>query len=383
MSKNVKTILDDWIQFDIKSIQHELDDKVIEIAQQLEEGDASRKRLIEQTKEFRKGLNDEQRKLVAPILKQFQIEVDASSKRNKLMEQVLLKLYKQLIDLPDPGPALENAQRQSKRAEKLQDLEIENKQLKSTLDEYHQEFAQVKNQEVTIKMLKEKIKELEDKSEQQVQQRLGDKEKELQRLFADKEQQYQENQLELVKKLGDAENKCLQLKSQTDKAREDLYEVKQKQDELINAKICEMELLLQDLDKMTERAVNAERFVDQYTKENQNSKETDKILLQSQYQQLDQSTGQDQIKNKLEETNHRVTSLEIELVAKEKEIAQLVDDIQKLHIKSTKSREFYETQRGQLEQKLTENEKRIEELGFQIIPFHINKNKMKLFILLL
>ena len=100
MSKNITSITEAWTAFDIKTVQHELDDKVIEIAQQLEEGDQSRKRLIEQTKEFRKNLNEEQRKLVAPILKQFQTEVDSSSKRSKLMEQVLLKLYKQLIDLP-------------------------------------------------------------------------------------------------------------------------------------------------------------------------------------------------------------------------------------------------------------------------------------------
>ena len=78
MSKNLTSIIESWTAFDIKSVQHELDDKVIEIAQQLEEGDQSRKRLIEHTKEFRKSINDEQRKLVGPILKQFQTEIDSS-----------------------------------------------------------------------------------------------------------------------------------------------------------------------------------------------------------------------------------------------------------------------------------------------------------------
>ena len=81
-------------------------------------------------------------------------------------------------------------------------MEIENKQLKNTLDEYHEEFAQVKNQEVTIKGLKDKIKEIEAMSEQQVAQRLREKEKEIQRSYADKEEQLQVTQLDLVKKLG-------------------------------------------------------------------------------------------------------------------------------------------------------------------------------------
>ena len=38
-------------------------------------------------------------------------------------------------------------------------------------------------------------------------------------------------------------------------------------------------------------------------------------------------------------------AFEIDLLAKEKEITQLVEDIKKLQIKANKSREFYESQR--------------------------------------
>lgn len=120
MSSNVKGIIEAWTQFDIKTIQHDLDNKVIEIAQKLEEGDASRKSLIEKTKEFRKGLTEDQRKLIGPMFKQFQQEVDGSTKRSKFMEQILLSLYKQIIDLPDPNPVLESAQLKLKKAEKMQ-----------------------------------------------------------------------------------------------------------------------------------------------------------------------------------------------------------------------------------------------------------------------
>ncbi len=119
-ANSIKSILASWAEFDIKKVQHELDDNVIEIAQKLEQGDASRKALIESTKEFRKNLTDEQRKLVGPIFKQFQAEVDGSNKRSKFMEQVLLGLYKNIIDLPDPNPALESAEAKFKKIEKIQ-----------------------------------------------------------------------------------------------------------------------------------------------------------------------------------------------------------------------------------------------------------------------
>lgn len=119
MSTNVKGIIEVWTQFDIKTIQRDLDNKVIEIAQKLEEGDASRKTLIEKTKDFRKKLTDDQRKLIGPMFKQFQQEVDGSTKRSKFMEQILLSLYKKIIDLPDPNPILESAQLKLKKVEKI------------------------------------------------------------------------------------------------------------------------------------------------------------------------------------------------------------------------------------------------------------------------
>lgn len=353
---NLSNTVEVWTKFDIESVKRELDDKVIEIAKSLEEGDESRKRLIEQTKDFRKNLNDEQRKLVGSILKSFQVEVDSSSKRNKLMEQVLLKLYKQIIDLPDPVQALENVQRVQKKAERVQDLEIENKQLRETLDEYNLEFAEVKNQEVTIKALKDKIKELEEKSEQNVLQRVKEKEKEAQRFYTDKEEQLKSQQLDLVKKLGETEARCLSLQSQLHKSQTDLYDIKSKQDDSLNAKSLEIDLLLQDIDKLNERVVNAERLNEQYIQQ----------LSMKQNQLHQQNLATNSQNNLMLTTNFQTSALEVELSAKEKEISQLVEDIQKLQLKSNKTREFYENQRAQLEEKLVGRERVLEQLEFEL-----------------
>lgn len=48
-------------------------------------------------------------------------------------------------------------------------MEIENQKLRQTIEEYHQEFAEMKNQEVTIKRLKEELAELKDDVDQTVQ----------------------------------------------------------------------------------------------------------------------------------------------------------------------------------------------------------------------
>ena len=51
------------------------------------------------------------------------------------------------------------------RLQLAQDQEVEVKQLRETLLEYNVEFAQVKNQEVTIQKLREQLKDLEDEIE--------------------------------------------------------------------------------------------------------------------------------------------------------------------------------------------------------------------------
>jgi len=51
-----------------------------------------------------------------------------------------------LLLASDPVPVLEHAQQLQKKAHRVQDLEVENQQLRGRLDEYNNEFAEVKNQ---------------------------------------------------------------------------------------------------------------------------------------------------------------------------------------------------------------------------------------------
>lgn len=52
-------------------------------------------------------------------------------------------------------------------------MEAENRRLQKKLSEFQSEFKDIKNQEVTIRRLEDRCKELESKAEEIVQQRLG------------------------------------------------------------------------------------------------------------------------------------------------------------------------------------------------------------------
>ena len=51
-----------------------------------------------------------------------------------------------LFNFLDPSPALDSLLQVQKKSHKLQDLEIENSNLKDTINQYNKEFAEVKNQ---------------------------------------------------------------------------------------------------------------------------------------------------------------------------------------------------------------------------------------------
>lgn len=353
MAASIQSMCQYWKNFDLQDLQKNLDTTATEIANRQDESDISRKKLVDQSRDFKKNTPEDVRKVVAPLLRSFQSEVDALSKRSKFVETSFLSVYKKLIDMPDPVPFLEHALNIQKKAQKVQDLEIENKQLRETLDDYNHEFAEVKNQEVTIKQLREKLKEYEDRMEATADARAKEKEKEVQKVFAEKERQLQETQMSVAKKLGEAEQKVSTLHSALESVQSELFDVKAKYDEATMAKSDETEMIMADLERANERAAAAERQVEQLMQQ--------QLIASSQNMQesisLQKAPDMEQALDILKHSN-----LEVELSAKEKEISQLVDDVQRLQASLAKLRDSSSVQITKLEEELNTQSKAYQQL---------------------
>jgi len=144
---------------------------------------------------------------VAPLLKSFQSEVDALSRRSQSAETAFLSSYKKIIEIPDPIPVLKQGVVHHQKLMQAQDFEIENKQLRETLQEYNSEFAQVKNQEVTIVRLREQIKEMEDKLEERAVARASEMEAEVLQAYQEKERELQSSTTAALNRLAQSESK--------------------------------------------------------------------------------------------------------------------------------------------------------------------------------
>lgn len=339
-----------WKRFDLQQLQRELDATATVLANRQDESEQSRKRLIEQSREFKKNTPEDLRKQVAPLLKSFQGEIDALSKRSKEAEAAFLTVYKRLIDVPDPVPALDVGQQLEIKVQRLHDIETENQKLRETLEEYNKEFAEVKNQEVTIKALKEKIREYEQTLKSQAETIALEKEQKLQNDFAEKERKLQETQMSTTSKLEEAEHKLQTLQTALEKTRTELFDLKTKYDEETTAKADEIEMIMTDLERANQRAEVAQREAE--TLREQLSSANHSLQLASQIQKAPDVAIEVLTRS----------SLEVELAAKEREVAQLVGDVQRLQASLSKLRENSASQISQLEQQLNAKNSTLKQL---------------------
>ena len=143
----------------------------------------SRKQLIELIRTFKKNNSDETRSLVAPLLKQFQNEIDSLTKRSKAAEKAFFDIYKKFFDITDPVPTLEYCMENMKNLQKLQDLEIENAQLRETLGDCNTEITEQKEKLKQLRDVEEKFRNQENKMEELLEEKISRREQELNTLF--------------------------------------------------------------------------------------------------------------------------------------------------------------------------------------------------------
>ena len=83
-----------WRELKLGEIQADMDQTATDLANRKDESDNSRKKLINESKKLKKDIPENSRKQVQPLLKLFQSEVDALSKRAKAAETAFLSIYK-------------------------------------------------------------------------------------------------------------------------------------------------------------------------------------------------------------------------------------------------------------------------------------------------
>ncbi|XP_057620398.1 homeobox protein cut-like 2 isoform X5 [Chionomys nivalis] len=248
-------------RLDLRRLQKELNSIALELSgPQEESSEHSPKRLIELRREFRKNVPKGIREMVAPVLKSFQAEVVALSKRSQEAEAALLSVYKQLIEAPDAVPSFEVAQTLDDRLQRpsfgpsgqcLQDLHILWKRCPEPprIREQNEGTCPTGHTPANGSHLPGPQHTL-----------LTDTL--LQKDEAERQKGLQEVHVTLAARLGEAEEKIKVLHSALKATQTELLELRRKYDEEAAAKADEVGLIMTNLEKANQRAEAAQREVE-------------------------------------------------------------------------------------------------------------------------
>lgn len=151
-----------WARVDLSAERHvALDQQGLEMADNQEKSAEGREALKEVVRQFRTVPTEERPARIGGVIRAFQAEIDALTRRQSSAETAFLSLYRSLDDAPDPLPVLQHA------ASVMRDLQAkvaEMDGLKQQLADYDKEFLLLKNQDATIRRLQQQLRDTDGKS---------------------------------------------------------------------------------------------------------------------------------------------------------------------------------------------------------------------------
>ncbi|KAM9991941.1 hypothetical protein ACTFIZ_012602 [Dictyostelium cf. discoideum] len=306
-NKTFESILESWKLFNIDKKKNEFGDNVTQIGALKEDCLKSRKVLAKQTQDFKKFTDEEKIKQFGSLLKLYQDEVDKLTKRSKFTETVFLGMYKDLNEISDPVPALSAALEECSKVDQTTKLEIENRKLQMQLTDFKKEFQEIQNQEVTIRRLEDKIKEMNsERSEFISMEKLNLKEQELKQEFQQQLQASKQREQQLQKQNDQLQDELTKISITNNQIQNQLLDIKTKYEDELQSKHSEIEMLTVEFDRVQSKLTTLQR-------ENLSIREESMVE-----------------KNSLTPMVKRVADLELEMLQKETETSKLVDQIQEL-----------------------------------------------------
>ena len=145
-----------WERADLSDERHvTLDSQGLAIADNQEKSAEGREALKEVIRAFKAVPKEERAEKVGGVIRAFQAEIDALTRRQSSAEAAFLSLYRSLDDAPDPLPLLRGAAAELTQ-QKSRAVEAEG--LKQQLADYDREFSSLKNQDATIRRLQQQLR---------------------------------------------------------------------------------------------------------------------------------------------------------------------------------------------------------------------------------
>ena len=202
----------------------------------------SRKKLAEETRDFKKISDSEVRsKRIGSLLRSYQEEVDKLTRRSRFAESSFLSLYKALYEAPDPSQPLRRSAQQSAQSHKLQ---YELAKAQAEVAEYEREFSLLKNQDITIRELQDEIERLQ--QETVSREAVAEREEAIEERVEEVRAAEHELVIAAEEKLEEMVRQHAELQRMYDETQEELFELRSTMEEQEAAQDAEIEIVEED-----------------------------------------------------------------------------------------------------------------------------------------
>ncbi|THH32502.1 hypothetical protein EUX98_g1693 [Antrodiella citrinella] len=252
--QNFSGALSTWKDINLAELQKTLDAQGVELVENQKESMMGRKALSEKTKDFKKISDDAKLNAVKGLLKSYQTEIDSLTKRSKFAETAFLSVYKVLAEAPDPYPLLEAAVDQTVKVAEARELEAELKRVREDNVELRRRLNETSSLETAKKKADAKVEQLEHKMDELIQEKVSQKENELNATYDEKMRNYEAREQDLQGQVTLVKSQLRDLRTSNESNQAKLLDHTQRQ-----AKLAELDMMVADLERANSRVVTVER----------------------------------------------------------------------------------------------------------------------------
>ncbi|XP_070760522.1 homeobox protein cut-like 2 [Enoplosus armatus] len=367
MAADVGSMFQYWKKFDLRRLQRELNSVASELAGRQEESEHSHKHLVELSREFKRNVPEEVREMVAPVLKSFQAQVVALNKRSKEAESAFLGIYKQLIEAPDPAPVLEASHTLEERLQHLQSSAPDSETLVREISGHWKKHLECLEKTepsedgpaVSGAAVTEEAPESSSPASLMTPNSTsapgapGSQQQNYQDRAEGRGEEEESANVSLAARLSEAEEKIKVLHSSLNTAQAELLDLRCKYNQEMTNKAEEVDAIVANLEKANQRAEVAQREVERLKEQLASGQSAATGTCHP-------AEGASREKNEKGEV--LPSQLEAALLAKDREILRLLENVQRLQFTLQEVQETSANQLLELERQLAYKTEAIERL---------------------
>eukprot|EP01006_Ploeotia_vitrea_P039849 TRINITY_DN66382_c4_g4_i2.p1 TRINITY_DN66382_c4_g4~~TRINITY_DN66382_c4_g4_i2.p1 ORF type:complete len:875 (+),score=467.50 TRINITY_DN66382_c4_g4_i2:32-2656(+) len=335
----IRKAMEYWAQVDLERKRAEIDEQALAVDANGKRSVEMRKRMKEVTAALKKTPKEERVNALRPVMLTYQEGIDQLTSRAQYAERAFLALYKQLFEAPDPvavfKPLMRAAERAQLLAQKVRLLEDELREKNVRLEEYDEEFRGLKNQEVTVRRLEDKNRELVEQLERRAAEMAAETKQELEQQMQEAAERHAEEEDVLRNHLKHAKEELEAERSAHAATKSQLFELTTKMENVEAASDDGAAMLVEDLERANTLVLQLGR---------------DKEELRSQIKALKSSSQ---------------SSSDV-VREQERQLQEYADRLTKMRADLQLERESWEQERAALEKRVAEREAAVRDAKAQV-----------------